>query len=160
MKRSIFDLSPQEILALAIRVEENNAERLQSLVDLYADYNEGVSEYFSKLKQEEHRHRGLLKEKWSESYGDQKLPEINENNVREVVEAVEVENGEHILFDDIALNEALKMVYDSETAAYLFYLQAATAVKDMNVKNLFSELARMEFSHMESIPRFEASKHK
>ncbi len=63
MKRSIFDLSPQEILALAIRVEENNAERLQSLVDLYADYDEGVSEYFSKLKQEELQHRTLLEEK-------------------------------------------------------------------------------------------------
>lgn len=158
MKKSVQDLSLEEILTLAIRIEENNAERLQSLVDLYMDYDDDIRDYFSKLKQEELDHKTLLLEKWSEKYGTKEMPDIDEEDVREVIEAVELENGEHILFDDITLDEVYKMVHNAETEAYLFYLKAATVVKDMDVKNLFSDLARMEFKHLENIPLFKGMK--
>jgi rubrerythrin len=158
MKRSFRDLTLEEILALAIRVEENNAARIQSLEELYADYDRDLQKYFHRLRLEELDHKRLLERKWEERFGDRPLPEIDEGDIREVVEAVDVFHGEHLLFDDFTPDLALVMIHNTETAAYLFYLKAAAAVEDMEIKNLLSELASFEFQHMENVPRFKPVK--
>lgn len=88
-------------MALAIRVETNNAARIQSLEEWYTDYDLNLQEYFKRLYHEELDHKRLLERKWEERFGDQSLPEIQEQDVREVVEAVDVFHGEQHLFDDL-----------------------------------------------------------
>lgn len=50
------------------------------------------------------------------------------------------------------------MIHNAETAAYLFYLKAAAAVEDMEIKTLLSDLASFEFKHMENVPRLKPAK--
>jgi len=137
MKRSFDDLSTTEILALAVKVEENNAERFQALMDFYTDYDEELKMNFNRLKTEELQHLKLLKQKWQERYGDRLIPEIDEYQIKEVVEAIDVDHGEHLIFDDFTLDDAEKMVSEMEKRAYLFYLRAAGATEDQDIKDLY-----------------------
>ena len=152
MIRSFSDLTVIEILALAIKVEKNNAERLQALVDYYTDYDEELKKNFTRMKEEELQHLKLLKQKWWERYRDQPIPVIDEDHIKEVVEAIDVKHGEHLIFDDLTLDDAKNMVIEMEKGAYMFYLRAAGAVEDQDVKNLLSELASFEYQHLERVP--------
>ncbi len=152
MKRSFNDLTVIEILALAVKVEENNAERLQALVDYYTNFDNELKKNFAIMKEEELQHLKLLKKKWRERYGDQPVIEINEYDIKEVVEAIDVNHGEHLIFDDLTLDDAKSMVLEMEKGAYMFYLKAAGAVEDQDVKNLLSELASFEYQHIEKVP--------
>ena len=152
MIRSFSDLTVIEILALAVKVEKNNAERLQALVDYYTDYDEELKKNFTRMKEEELQHLKLLKQKWWERYGDQPIPVIDEDHIKEVVEAIDVNHGEHLIFDDLTLDDAKRMVIEMEKGAYMFYLRAAGAVEDQDVKNLLSELASLEYQHLERVP--------
>lgn len=152
MIRSFSDLTVIEILALAVKVEKNNVERLQALVDYYTDYDEELKKNFTRMKEEELQHLKLLKQKWCERYGDQPIPVIDEDHIKEVVEAIDVNHGKHLIFDDLTLDDAKSMVIEMEKGAYMFYLRAAGAVEDQDVKNLLSELASFEYQHMERVP--------
>lgn len=152
MKRSFSDLTIIEIIALAVKVEENNAERLQALVDYYTDFDEELKNNFAIMKEEELQHLKLLKKKWWERYGDKPIPVIDEYHIKEVVEAIDVTHGEHLIFDDLTLNDAQNMLIEMEKGAYMFYLKAAGAVEDQDIKNLLSELASFEYQHLEKVP--------
>jgi len=152
MNRSFSDLTVIEILALAIRVEENNAERLQALVDYYTDFDKEVKKNFARMKEEELQHLELLKKKWQEKYGDQPILKIDEFHIKEIVEAIDVRHGEHLIFDDLTMDDVKSMVTEMEKGAYMFYLKAAGAVEDQDVKALLSELASFEYQHLEKVP--------
>ncbi len=152
MNRSFSDLTVIEILALAVKVEENNAERLQALVDYYTDFDKELKKNFTRMKEEELQHLKLLKKKWQERYGDQPIPVIDEYHIKELVEVIDVKHGEHLIFDDLTLDDAKSMVIEMEKGAYMFYLKAAGAVEDQDVKNLLSELASFEYQHLERVP--------
>jgi len=152
MNRSFSDLTVIEILALAIRVEENNAERLQALVDYYTDFDKEVKKNFARMKEEELQHLKLLKKKWQDKFGDQPILKIDEFHIKEIVEAVDVIHGEHLIFDDLSMDNVKSMVIEMEKGAYMFYLKAAGAVEDQDVKTLLSELASFEYQHLEKVP--------
>jgi rubrerythrin len=71
--------------------------------------------------------------------------------IKEVVETVDVEHGEHQLFDDISIEDAFRIARKSEMHAREFYLQAAKSVSDRDSKDLFNELAEFENSHVQSL---------
>ena len=159
MKRLFHDLTLAEILALAVKIEGNNAERFQSLVDYYTDYDEVLVENFKKFKQEELEHKKLLKQKWREKFGDRPIPEIDEEHIKDVVEAIDVNHGEHLIFDDLTSEDIKNMVIRMEKSAYLFYLKAAGAADDLDIKNLLSELAGFEYEHIQKVPKILSEKY-
>jgi len=152
MKHLFKDLSLEEILALAVQIESNNAERLQTIADLYSDYDKSIQKYFEAIKLEELNHKRFIEDLWVKKLGDKPIPIVSEDIVNDVIEAFDVDSGEHFIFDDVTLENAHGMVEKAEREAYLFYLKAAAVVEDMEVKNLLSELAAIEYGHMVNIP--------
>jgi len=150
--KNFHDLAVPEILALAINVEENNARRFKTFFALYADDDAPLHAYFHQLYLEELEHKKLLEQKWSERFKNAPFPQIDEHSIKEVIEAVDVAHGEHEIFDDLTVEQVLHIVKEMENRAYLFYLKAAAAVEDMEIKNLLSDLGRFEHSHLENIP--------
>lgn len=151
MKRRFEDLSPEEVLALAIDVEQRNAERFETLADLYADYDAEVQELFLRLRDEERAHAARLEEAWSRRYGNAPKPQLGEEDVRGVVEAVDLEHGEHAIFDDLKVEDALGLARRAEEAAQAFYRRAATASRDDSLRGLYEELADFEAEHISAV---------
>jgi len=152
--RKISDLSIPEILTLAINVEKNNAERLKTFLNLFTDYDPNLRSYFNQLYLEELEHKQILEQKWSDRFRNAPFPEINEDSIEGIIEAFDVNHGEHEIFDDLTVNQVMTIIREMENNAYLFYLKAAAAVDDMEIKSLLSDLARFEHSHLENIPEF------
>jgi rubrerythrin len=148
------DLNPKEVLALAMEIERNNAERLESLANLYMNEREEIAKYFSTLSKEELDHLRILNEYWTDQFGNEVPPEINELDVAGVIEAVEVENGEHMIFDDLTIEDALRLVKQAEKNAEQFYKAASAATDDDILKSLYDKLADLEAAHNAAIDRF------
>ena len=151
MKRSIKDLSLQEILSLAMEIEKNNAQRFKVLAEMYLNFDEKLYSYFNGLEKEELDHLAILNLRWQTKYGPLPVPRVNKMEIKEVIETVDVEHGEHQLFDDISIEDAFRIARSAEIHAREFYLQAAKSVNDTDLKNLFNELAEFENSHVQSL---------
>ena len=110
-------LSPQEVLSLAIRVEYANAGRFKVLADQFEAYEEALCALFLRLWDEELIHADKLNSAWSTQFENAPKPRISEDQVNVVIESVEVEHGEHGVFDDIEVDDAIRMVRRSEVQA-------------------------------------------
>ncbi len=151
MQRSFNSLSAKEVLALAMDIEKNNAERFDSLANIYENYNKKLYHFFIELKYEELDHLILLDARWKEEFGAEPKPVINEMEINGVIEAVELNHGEHNLFDDITEEDALQIALKAERTARNFYLQAADLVEEDELRRIFLMLAEFENSHVEKL---------
>ena len=151
MKRSLNSLSAKEVLALAIDIEKNNAERFETIANMYVDYDQNLYHFFMELKNEELDHLILLEARWRGEFGAYPRPLINEMDIEEVIEAVDLIHGEHNLFDDITKEEAMQIALKTERAARNFYMQAADLVEEEKIKSMFLMLAEFENSHVEKL---------
>lgn len=149
--RRFQELSAPEVLALAIDVERSNAGRLETLADLFTDYDADVHALFLRLRDEELAHRAMLERAWTERFGNERLPVISEIDVEGVVEAVDVEHGEHAIFDDLKVEDALRMVQRAEEAARAFYIRAVESTADETLRRLYQELADLENDHVAAV---------
>jgi rubrerythrin len=151
LKRRFEELNAQEVLALAIAVEEANTSRFKTLADMYEGYDQDLRNLFLTLRDEEIHHKKILEEEWKRRFGDEPKPQIDEADVRGVIEAVDLEEGEHAIFDDLSREKALRLVEMSEDAAQKFYRSAAARCSDPGLKALYVDLAAMEAGHIESL---------
>jgi rubrerythrin len=157
VKRRFEELSPEEVLALAIDVEHRNAERFETLADLYADYDAEVRGLFLSLRDQERAHAAQLEQAWSERYGNAPKPQLGEEDVRCVVEAVDLAHGEHAIFDDLDAEAALGLARRAEEAAQMLYRRAIDAAPDESLRELYEELADLEAKHVSAVDAQRAS---
>lgn len=151
MKRKFKDLSVREVLALAVVVEDANTQRFATLANMYDNYDEELYKLFCTLRDEEIDHMRILMEEWKRRFGDEPRPDIGENDVEDVIEAVDLEHGEHGIFDDLDRAGALKLVEISERNALNMYKMAARETTDPGLKALYLDLAAMEEGHANAV---------
>jgi rubrerythrin len=154
MTRNFTDLSAPEVLALAIRVEYANAGRLKVLADQFEDYDEKLQALFLRLRNEELEHADHLNQAWSSLFRTAPKPKITEEDVRGVIESVEVDHGEHGVFDDLRVEDVIRIVRSAEVSARDFYEAAALACPDRDLRTLYMKLVRFEESHIAVLDRF------
>lgn len=150
MGRSISDLQPHEVLALAIAVESRNAERYATFAHIFATYNDEASGLFAEMRDEELVHRTVLQEMYRSRYGDRPC-HLDEADVDEVVEAVDVDDAEHMVFNSLTRRRALEAALRSEWAARQLYASLATTVQDEALQELYRRLAAYEEGHVAAI---------
>jgi rubrerythrin len=151
MKRKFKDLDVKEVLALAISVEDTNTQRFGTLADMYQDFDDELYKLFCTLRDEEVDHTRILNEEWKRRYGDEPKPAISESDIDDVIEAVDLEHGEHGIFDDLDRAGALKLVEISERNALNMYKRAAAESTDPGLKALYLDLAAMEEGHADAV---------
>jgi rubrerythrin len=154
MRRKFEDLNIREVLALAIAVEEANEERLGSLADFFCGHDEDLYSLFVKIRNDEVQHARILNNEWHRRFGDEPKPSLNENDVESVIEAVDVEHGEHAIFNDLTRDSALQLVIKSERSAKRFYKTSAKRCADPGLKALYLDLAAMEEGHIIALKEF------
>jgi rubrerythrin len=139
--RSFNSLSEQEILALAITLEEEDAR-------VYADFAVGLKEnypasaaVFEGMHHEEIGHRNRLYDLFVQRFGDH-VPLLRREDVRGFVKRRPV-----WLMRPLGLDPVRKMVAVMELETRFFYEHAAAHAKDPSTRKLLSDLAEEERSH-------------
>lgn len=140
--RRFLDLSEQEILALAISAEEDDAR-------IYETYANSVRETFPAsaalldgMAEEENEHRQLLIDLHKERFGNQ-IPLIRREHIAGYYARKPV-----WLIENLGIDRIRNEVANMEDTARDFYLRAAQRVTDANTRKLLGDLAQAEAGHL------------
>ena len=140
-RRRFKDLSEQEILALAISSEEDDARIYRSYAELLrADYPSSAA-VFDGMAEEENNHRRRLIDLHSARFGDV-IPLIRREHVSGFYARRPVWLVENLGLERIR-DEAAQMERDAER----FYLAAAARTSDAATRKLLGDLAAAEAGH-------------
>src|SRR5438034_7784748 len=141
LMRSFETLTEQEILALAIALEEEDAR-------IYDDFAEGLkenypeqAEKFKELRREEDNHRHRLLELYKQRFGDH-VPLIRRQDVRGFVQRRPVWRVR-----PLGLKAVQKAAETMEVETKRFYEAAARRATDARVRQLLGDLAEEERRH-------------
>ena len=144
------ELTPDEILMLAIDVEESNGIRLRNFAELFADFAPDAAALFAEMADEEDQHAHQLETAFMRRFGELRRT-VTEDDVREVVEAHDLDDGEHQVFDDLNFRRALEIVLKAEQDAEAFYRRAVKGATDPELGELYRQLAEFEDGHVQWI---------
>lgn len=139
--KSFADLTPQEILALAISSEEEDGR-------IYADFAEGLRDdhpdtarVFSDMADEENDHRRMLIDLCASKFG-QHIPLIRRQDVRGFVHRKKLWQV-RLQGIDVVRQQAKQMEQD----AGRFYQHAASRATDADIRKLLGDLSAAELKH-------------
>ncbi|THD85552.1 rubrerythrin family protein [Aliigemmobacter aestuarii] len=140
-RRRFSDLSEQEVLALAISSEEDDARIYRSFAQrLRADYPASAA-LFEGMAAEEDQHRQRLIDLHSQRFGDV-IPLIRREHVAGYYARKPIWLTENLSLDSIR-DEARAM----EAQAQAFYTRAAQVTTDAGTRRLLGDLAAAEAGH-------------
>src|SRR5438309_736950 len=141
LMRSFKSLSEQEILALAISLEEEDAR-------IYGDFAEGLKSdhpataaILNQMRAEEDGHRHRLIELYRQRFGEH-VPLIRRHDVKGFVQRKPI-----WLVRPLGLAAVRKQVEEMELETRRFYESAARQATDAGVRQLLGDLAEEERKH-------------
>src|SRR5881392_925353 len=150
--RSFETLTEQEILALAIALEEEDARIYDDFADgLKEDYPEQAKK-FNELRREEDGHRHRLLELYKQRFGDH-VPLIRRQDVRGFVQRRPV-----WLVRPLGLKAVQKAAETMELETKRFYEAAARRATDAGVRQLLGDLAEEERNHAQAAEQIAETK--
>ena len=140
-RHDLTSLSEQQILALAISSEEDDAR-------IYLAYADGLREdfpqsakVFEEMAEEENSHRQSLIDLHKERFGSQ-IPLIRREHVRGYLE-----RKPDWLVRPLGIDKVREMAEKMEEQAYRFYTEALKLVRDASTRRLLGDLAIAEKAH-------------
>jgi erythrin-vacuolar iron transport family protein len=139
--RTFKSLSEQEILALAITLEEEDARIYDNFAQgLQADYP-ASAKLLDQMRAEEDGHRHRLIELYQRKFGDH-IPLIRRQDVKGFVERRPI-----WLVRPLGLDAVRKHVDEMELETKRFYAKAAQQATDAGLRQLLGDLAEEERKH-------------
>jgi len=135
------DLTEQEIIALAISSEDDDARTYASFANALQEQYPASARVFIDMAEEEHEHRRRLTEAYVAKFGDH-IPLIRRSDV-----AGFVKHQPAWLMKHLSLETVRRRAEVMELENYRFYKQAAERSEDDDVKKLLLELAEEEKGH-------------
>ena len=148
-RRRFADLSEQEVLALAISAEEDDARIYRSYADrLRKDYP-GSAAVFDGMATEEDGHRRRLIDLHQTRFGEV-IPLIRREHVAGFYARKPV-----WLAKTLTLDQVRTEAHEMERQARLFYETAAAATQDAATRKLLGDLAAAEAGHETAADRLE-----
>jgi erythrin-vacuolar iron transport family protein len=144
--KSFSDLTEQELLALAISSEEDDARGYAAFANALTPTYQASAKVFMEMSSEEFEHRDRLTKLYRQKYGDF-IPLIRRNEVNGFVKHKPMWTVSQLGID--AMRKHAEVI-ELENAR--FYAQAAAQATDLKVKDLLLKLAAAEKSH-ESLAR-------
>jgi len=149
VRRRFSDLSEQEVLALAISAEEDDARIYRSYAEmLRADYPASAA-LFDAMAEEEDTHRQWLIELHRKRFGEV-IPLIRREHVAGYYNRRPV-----WLMENLGLERIREEAAAMERDAREFYLRAAQRTTDADTRRLLGDLAAAEAGHQETAERLE-----
>lgn len=140
-RRSFSSLSEQEILALAISSEEDDARIYLAYADGLREEFPQSAQIFEQMAEEEHKHRDSLIEQHRRRFGDN-IPLIRREHVSGYYD-----RKPDWLMRPLGIEKVREMAAQMEEQAYRFYMEAAKHVTDAGTRKLLGDLAQDEKKH-------------
>ncbi len=135
------DLTEQQILALAISSEDDDARTYMAFANqLHEDYPASAHVFFD-MAEEEHEHRRMLQELYREKFGNF-IPLVRRADIAGFIKQTPVWRTKNM-----GLETMRKRAEVMELEAYRFYKTSAEKSADPDIKKLLSELAEAEKEH-------------
>jgi rubrerythrin len=151
MAKNFKDLSEQEILALAISLEETDAR-------IYADFADGLQQdypatahVFRQMQAEEDGHRRVLIDQHRARFGDH-IPLIRREDVRGFVSRRPLWQSR-----PLGITKVRKQVEIMELESRRFYERAIAKISDASTRKLLGDLAEAERQHSASAEAMQES---
>lgn len=141
-KRSFSDLSEQEVLALAISAEEDDARIYQAYAEMLRERYPASAAVFDEMSEEENTHRRWLIDLHREKFGE-RIPLIRRENVSGFYDRRPLWLAKTLSLEVIR-KEALVM----EASSRRFYLTAYKRTQDAAIRKLLGDLAAAEGGHL------------
>ena len=145
-RRPFASLSEQEILALAISSEEDDARIYLAYADMLRDDYPQSARVFEDMAAEEGEHRARLIDRYRVRFGE-RIPLIRREHVRGYYE-----RKPDWLARNLPIEKIRHIAEEMEQQAHAFYLAAAQRTEDAETRKLLGDLALAEKSH-ESLAR-------
>lgn len=142
MMRSFSELSEQEVLALAISVEEEHGRIYQAYAHGLAETYPASAKVFTEMADEENVHRGWLIDLHKKRFGND-IPLIRPQDVRGFMRHEPI-----WLVRPLGLDKVRSQASTIEETAHRFYLEAAAQAKDAGTRKLLGDLAAAEGKHV------------
>jgi rubrerythrin len=140
-KKNFKDLSEQEILALAVSLEEEDGR-------VYGDFAEGLratypatAKIFDEMRAEESGHRQALIDQYRQRFGEH-IPLIRRQDVKGFVERRPI-----WLVRPLGISMVRKQVEIMELETQRFYERALQRITDASTRKLLGDLAEVERQH-------------
>ncbi len=148
-RRRFSDLSEQEILALAISSEEDDARIYRTYAERLRDEFPASARIFEDMAKEEDDHRRRLIEKHRERFGEF-IPLIRREHVSGYYARRPI-----WLVENLGLERMREEAEQMERQAEHFYLAAAAKTEDAGTRKLLGDLAAAEAGHTVKAGRLE-----
>lgn len=146
-RRPFSSLSEQEILALAISSEEDDARIYRAYAEGLRDEFPQSAKVFEEMAEEEDSHRDFLIEAHKKRFGET-IPLIRREHVRGYYE-----RKPDWLVRPLGLEKVRDQAEAMEEQAHRYYLEAAKRTTDANTRKLLGNLAAAEKSHVSMAKR-------
>ena len=139
--KSFSDLTEQEILALAISSEDDDARAYAGFANALMDTYPASAKVFVEMAEEEHEHRRWLTDLYRKKFGDF-IPLIRRSDIQGFVRHKPI-----WLVQPLGLDEVRKYAANMEYETARFYRKAAESARDASVRELLIRLAEAEDKH-------------
>lgn len=140
-RRPFDSLSEQEILALAISSEEDDARIYLAYADGLRDEFPQSAKIFEQMAEEEHAHRDALIERHRARFGE-RIPLIRREHVSGYYD-----RKPDWLVRPLGIDKVRDAAAQMEDQSYRFYIEAAQRVTDAGTRKLLGDLALQEKTH-------------
>lgn len=140
-KRRFEDLSEQEILALAISSEEDDARIYNAYADGLRDEYPDSARVFDDMAEEENQHRNWLIDLHKKRFGD-RIPLVRRDHIQGYFQ-----RKPDWLTRPLSIEKTRKMGEEMEAQAQRFYEQAVQRCTDADTRKLLGDLALAEKDH-------------
>lgn len=141
-KKNFNSLTEQEVLALAISAEEEDARIYQSYADGLRSEYPASAKVFDAMAQEENEHRRRLLDLHQKRFGET-VPLLRREHVRGFYE-----RKPDWLVKPLGIDSVRKQAVAMEVQAHRFYVEAIKSSQDVSTRKLLGDLAEAETSHM------------
>jgi len=139
--KSFSDLTEQEILALAISSEDDDARAYAGFAHSLMETYPASAKVFVEMAEEEHQHRRALTELYRKKFGDF-IPLIRRSEINGFVK-----HKPAWLMKQLSLDTVRQRAEVMELENYRFYKQAAEKTGDAGIRKLLLDLAEDEKGH-------------
>jgi rubrerythrin len=148
--KNFSELTEQELLALAVSLEEEDNRTYDDFAEALRDTYPGTAKLFSAMADEENRHRHRLLNLYRRKFGEH-IPLIRRQDVRGFVERKSV-----WLLRPLGLDKVRAQAELMEAESKRFYVQAARHSSDASIRQLLGDLAAEERRHEEKAVQLES----
>jgi erythrin-vacuolar iron transport family protein len=148
--KNFSDLTEQELLALAIALEEEDSRTYSDLADAMRESYPGTAQMFAAMAAEEDGHRHRLLDLYREKFGDH-IPLIRRQDVKGFLERKSL-----WLARPLGLEKVRAQAELMEAESKRFYQRAARQSTDAAIRQLLGDLAAEERRHEARAEELEA----